>query len=173
MIRMMLMLSVLACVSCQLALCGAILRSQICLLHLDDVQRDFMVDRKRTRETGIREMACDLAHVCVACAVELTGAVFPGCIHAWRPGWSLVIPNSLCKCELTHAHAQLLHAVHVRKWWICDSTSAVKVVRVCVCAARQSFVIMNAFYFYITYQLFRDTYKTMQILWTLNTNVYF
>lgn len=35
---------------CQLALCGVGLWSQIFLLHLADVHRDFMVDRKRERE---------------------------------------------------------------------------------------------------------------------------
>lgn len=70
---------------CQLALCGAGLWSQICLLHLADVHGDFMVDRKGgERNWNRRESVtvCMCANVCDACAAKLTGAGCPGCVHA-------------------------------------------------------------------------------------------
>lgn len=108
----MLMLSVLACVSGRLPPCGASLWSQICLLHLADVRRDFMVDRKKKREPGIGKMVCD----CVRCM----------CSEA---NWSRV---SRMRTRLT---ARLQHSVLVHMNACTCVTVAPRFVKawVCIC----------------------------------------
>lgn len=99
----MLMLSVLACVSGRLPPCGASLWSQICLLHLADARRDFMVDRKKKRESRIREMACD----CVRCMCSGANWSRVSRMRTRLTAWlqhSVLVHMNVCTCMTVTPH---------------------------------------------------------------------